>query len=67
MRNGCGRAADSISCLSRRPASPPKPALMTTAAFVPRRASCAMTSGTVDAGVAITAKSGTFGSPSTSS
>ena len=51
---------------SAAPAAPPKPALITTAALQPRAPSSATIPGTVGAGVAITASSGTSGRLATS-
>ncbi len=68
IRNRRGRAASSIFRCSAQPSSPssPKPAVMTTAAFVPRAPSAAMRPGTVCGGVATTARSGASGRLSTS-
>ena len=64
-----GQAASSIAWRSSVPcasAPSPKPAVMTTAALVPRSASSPTRPGTVSGGVAITARSGTTGRLATS-
>ena len=69
MRSRCGRAASSMACSSDEPslARPCfSPALSTMAARVPLRPSSPTRSGTVAAGVQITARSGVPGSDSTS-
>ena len=69
IRSRCGRATSSIRCWSEL--SPPcvvadMPAARTTTARVPRSPSSSTRSGTVEAGVQITARSGVSGSAATS-
>ncbi len=69
MRMRCGLAASSMACSSARPFSLPaslKPAVITTAALVPRAPSSAIRPGTVSGGVQITARSGVSGRDATS-
>src|SRR6516162_6095370 len=63
MRMRCGLAASSIACCSEWPRSPSsaKPAVMITAARVPRSPSSPIKEGTVSAGIAMTAMSGARG------
>ncbi len=67
-RSRCGFAASNIFCCSARPRSPssPKPAVITTAALVPRAPSSDTSPGTVSGGVTITARSGASGRLATS-
>ena len=58
-RRRCGRAASSIACFS--PFAPVGPAVSTAASLQPRAPRSAMMPGTVSAGVATTARSGTVG------
>ena len=65
MRKRCGRAPSSKACWRVAPWFSPasrKPAVMITAARVPRAPSSATRPGTLSGGVAITAKSGVIGS-----
>ena len=57
MRSNCGFAASNMACFCSRV----MPAVSTTAARVPKAASCVIKPTTVLAGVHITAKSGTAG------
>ena len=69
MRSMCGRAAFSMRRLSDSPESSTasrKPALKTTAARVPRWPRTSISSGTVAAGVQMTARSGAIGRSLTS-